>query len=561
MRNTQDKWTFIQNDIYPALSAADVAYWKSNLQKIIKVGLEFEFNLPNKKNGNCKGESNACPCARMNNSDCWTQCALIDECESVHLRARCANNSSKCKDDDCAACDRYKLVCNKLNCPTFISACFICTDFTVDCKGCEFRYDPKKSPEHIRETMKQNFRPNNTYGVINESGVHSITTDGSLLGKKGAEVITIGRRVDYWEFYKMAKRIIDISVKHGAYLNERCSIHMHLLASYYGKVVPNGDSSSLPNKINELEKDIPSIILANFHQLVRRYQNAMTWMTMALDDPNRLTRWEKFRVSVLPISAILNSMRSVKEEVSHHAGGNKYGWVNYNYTQFSKHTGDVSRLHIELRAADGMNSPSAVAALACMYQALMIKAVEISRYGVVEIESNEWMERAEMIKSCMLNNMKGYQDGDRFADTSKLHKYYEDLISESLDLVRQLKHNLIKIGPAYQVLEKLAERPIALRRVDGNTWEQIEDELAIIMTEEGKFENTLSEIMDLRIIDECKTMQEWVKEVTGVIKQHPDVETKDSDEEIMKKVQYFVDMKKDDGELVWSEPIGAPVLL
>jgi len=562
MRNTQDKWTFIQNDIYPALSAKDVAYWKSNLHKILKVGLEFEFNLPNKKNGNCKGESNSCPCARMNEHDCWAQCALVEECESVRLRARCANNSKKCKDDNCEECDQYKLMCHGINCPNFVSACFICSDFTVDCKGCEFRYDPKKSPEHIRESMKKNFRPNNTYGTINESGVHSITTDGSLLGKKGAEVITIGRRVDYWEFYKMAKKIIDTSVKHGAYLNERCSIHMHLLASYYGKVVPDGSGSSIPNKINELEKDMPSIILANFHQLVRRYQNAMTWMVMALDEPERLTRWEKFRVSVLPISAILNSMRQVKQEVSHHAGGNKYGWVNYNYTEFSKSSGDVTRLHVEMRAADGMNSPSAVAALACMNYALMIKAVEISRYGVVEIESNEWMERAEMIKSALLNNMKSYQDGDRFGDTRNLRKYYEDLIRESMDLVRQLKHNLIRIGPAYQVLEKIAEKPIALRRCDGATWEQIEDDLAIIMTEEGKFENTLSEIMDLRIIDECKDVHEWVHEVTGVIKEHPDVDTNHStDDEIMNKVRYFVEMKQNDGELVWSEPIGAPVLL
>jgi hypothetical protein len=502
----------------------------------------------------------------MNEADCWMQCALKDECETVKLRARCGNASAKCKDDNCEECDHYKLMCHGINCPSFVSQCFICTDFVVDCKGCEFKYDPKKSPEHIRESMKQNFRPNNSYGVINESGVHSITTDGSLLGKKGAEVITIGRRVDYWEFYKMAKRIIDTAVKHGAYLNERCSTHMHLLASYYGKVVPElagpGGGSSIPNKINELERDMPSIILANFHQLVRRYQNAMTWLVMALDEPERLTRWEKFRVSVLPISAILNNMRAVKQEVSHHAGGNKYGWVNYNYTEFSKNTGDVTRLHVEMRAADGMLSPSAVAAIACMYYSLMIKAVEISRYGVVEIESNEWMERAEMIKRTLLNNMKGYQDGDRFGDTRKLHKFYEDLIRESLDLVRQLKHNLIKIGPSYQVLEKLAEKPIALRRCEGATWEQIEDDLAIIMTEEGKFENTLSEIMDLRIIDECKDIQEWVHEVTGVIKDHPDVDTKgNTDEEIREKVSYFVEMKQNDGELVWSEPIGAPVLL
>ena len=84
---------------------------------------------------------------------------------------------------------------------------------------------------------------------------------------------------------------------------------------------------SIPNRITELERDMPEIILANLHQLTRRYQNAMTWMFMGLNEPERMTRWEKFRVSVLEISALDRPMNEIMENVSHVADGRKI-WLD-----------------------------------------------------------------------------------------------------------------------------------------------------------------------------------------------------------------------------------------
>ena len=394
----------------------------------------------------------------MPENDCWKKCVNTSSCyASDRSPSVCENRANTCEEGDCAACEHFKPICSGVYCPNFVSHCYVCSKFERDCSSCKYRYDPNKNPDSIRKKLNEELKPNNTYGLVNESGVHSITTDGSLLGKKGAEIITIGRRVDYWEFYKMSRNIINRAVSRGAYVNERCSIHMHLLASYYSKLVSasNPEKSGVPSKVSEMEKNMPEVILANFHQLVRRYQNAMTWMMMGLDDPAHMTRWEKFRVSVLPISAILLSMMEVKEEVSSQAGGNKYGWANYNNVEFAS-DGSITRFHVEMRAADGILCPSAVAALACMYYALMIKAVEISRFGVVEIGDQAWLEQAQKVKATLLNNMKGYQDGDRFGDTSSLYQHHDLLIGESLDLVRQLKSILIKIGPAYEILEKLA---------------------------------------------------------------------------------------------------------
>ena len=562
MKNNQRNWTFFHLPSRAPLSSQEVQYWKNNLKKILKVGMEFEFNLPNKENGTCKGDSDTCPCTNLSlENECWQKCINTEECfsnaKSIDL---CQNVTGTCEEEQCATCDHFKVKCSGIFCPNFISYCFICKDYKRDCDHCQYLYDPNKSPSNIRKQLNKELRPNNTYGLISDTGVHSITTDGSLLGEKGAEIITVGRRIDYWEFYKMAKNINERTVIRGGYLNERCSIHMHLLASYYGKLIPNSEKSSIPVKVSELEKDMPEVILANLHQLVRRYQNAMTWMMMGLDEPKRMTRWEKYRVSVLPISAILNPMIEVKDQVASNAGGNKYGWINYNQVAFGEN-GAVKRFHVEFRACDSLLSHSAIAAIACMYYALLIKAVEISRYGVVEIGNKEWLDRAQKVKECLLNNMKGYQDGDRFGDTKNLSPHYDLLTSESLELVRQLKHILIQIGPAYEVLEKLAEKPIALRRCEGQSWEEIEDDLKVLINEEGHLENLIREIIDLRHISECKNITEWVETVNDLIinKQDPNIDN--ADPNLSDVIAKFVDTKRNDGELMWSNPIGAPVFI
>lgn len=536
-RDNRDKWTFYVHPSKRIIEAAEARYWKQMLHKILKVGLEFEFNLPN-KNGTCKGDNNACPCRYMSSESCWTKCLRQEECKETQGKS---------------------FDCFGLFCTGFLSQCMSCSNFEVDCKSCSHRFDPKKNPEHIRERMVEVLRPTNSYGAINKYGIHSVVTDGSLLGKKGAEVITVGRRSDYWEFYLMSKEIIDLAIVNHAYVNERTSIHAHLLASYYGKVPNNKDGGGgpgVPNQINEMEKNMPEIILANFHQLCRRYQNALTWMSIGLDDPKHMTRWEKFRVSVLHISAILNSMQKVRDEVSSNAGGNKYGWVNYNNCTFNN-KGDLSRFHVEMRAMDCLLSPSAVAAFSCLWHAMMIKAVEISRYGVVEVGDKDWLVEAESIRKDLLNNMKSYQDGDRFGYTENLPKHYEALIGQSFDLISQVKHILMKMGPAYEVLEKLAERPCALRRCDGETWERIEADLSVGMTTEDIIIAKLAEIIDLRFVDQCKSESEWITEVSNMLREDKELNIDPDDDTVEDKVVTFVERKKSDGEMVWLDRVGS----
>jgi hypothetical protein len=214
-----------------------------------------------------------------------------------------------------------------------------------------------------------------------------------------------------------------------------------------------------------------------------------------------------------------------------------------------------------MRGADGILCPSAVAAIACMYYAIVIKAVEISKYGVVEVGDQEWLTRSMEIKSAMMNNMKGYNEEDRFSNTKHIFKYQDTLISESLDLVRQLKSILIKIGPAYEVLEKLAEAPIAIRRCNGQTIPNIEKDLEVVLNEEDKMAIAVGEVITLNQVSECSSMEEWISTVCSIIGKDPETQKSFDMAHIKKSVSEFIENKGNAGELVWSNRIGAPILI
>lgn len=552
------KWEFDDSgQLYKKLSTYDVDYWKRAFRQTIKVGSELEFNLPDKKTGICKGNSQVCVCKhyKKENYTCWTKCANTSMCFEQTMENCIASTSSSCTADKCKTCTKFVPKCDN-KCSNFIPKCITCNEFTIDCSSCNYLFDPTKNPDAIRESCKSELTPSGSYGSLSPSGVHSIVTDGSLLGNKGMEVITTGRRPDYWEFYTMYKNILDSAITRGAYINERCSIHMHILCAYYSKLNGTSSSGSSSQKISELERSVPSIIMANFHQLVRCYQNAITWMTTGLSDPNHLTRWEKFRISVLPVSAETQHMRDVQQQVSEIAGGNKYSFVNYRFLEFDKN-GDVSRLHTEIRVMDALQSPSAIAALSCLYYSLFIKATELSRYGVIKL-NDHWLNKAKEIKNALMNNTTSWEEGTangRVSDTSNLKKFIPELVSESLTMLSQLKPILNTFGNVFDVLEKLAEMPCSLRLYEGKTWDQIEEDIKISVSIEDSLNYHLTRFIDLNMITKKANIDSWVSDAAVELKNVADFAAQ-STTSIYESVELAIRMRLDAGKIVWSNKLG-----
>jgi len=534
MRDNRNKWKFITDKknvrIDKHLDAHEIRYWKDILYRILKVGIEFELNLPKGKDG-CAGGNLKCGCYYMTNRQCWSDCANTTYCRNVASLETCGNRSEDCKPENCQHCENYSFVCIGIGCNEFAPRCWNCQDFVKACKTCEKYQRKSLPPAEVRKKFKNAFKPSGSYGKVG-SGVVRITKDGSLVDDGGVEIITVGRRVNYWEFYTMSKKILDMAKKHGAYVNERCGAHMHVLASYY-------------ENTNELERPMPEIILANLHQLIRKYQNALTWITMALGDPNHMTRWEKFRVSILDISPVKSQMYRVSEKIINNSGGNKYGFVNYKNCRFSP-DGDVEIFHIEFREADATLCPSIYAALACLHFAFVIKAVEISRYGLLVLDD----PKAKEMKNVILNGAHKSYSEPRFSNTSELLDHAEYFREEAMDMLAQMKNILIKLGPAYDVLEKLAYKPVALRRIEGDKWDDIEKSLEVRLNKESQVEIKIDEAIDLRLVDDCTDVEEWIRNVTEIVNETSDVKITSDD------VKNYIEDGIREGNLIWSSKLG-----
>ena len=565
MRNSREQWQFFKSPLRPVLTAEEVMYHRRALTSNLKAGVEIELNMPNRISGKCQGTNSICACKHVFTDTCWMICANREACVAKRDPITCKhiNDCDTCPDfkKGHTDCKKYEFRCHDIVCNNFVSACFSCGLFEKDCAGCPDKFDEKKDPGYLRNQIIRELEPTKNYGRIGPTGVHSVVTDGSLLGSGGAEIITNGRRVNFWEFHKMFTKILSVATKHGAWTNERCSIHVHLLAAYYANVSKQLNNKSIPNNIEELEKSIPEIVLANLHQLIRRYQNALTWMTMGLSDLNHLRRWEKFSVSVLDFSAMTTKMDDVANKIAEFSvtetsGGNKYSFVNYLLSHFDD-DGDVSRFHIEMRQSDCILCPSALAAMPCLYYALIIKACEISRHGLLKVGDKTWLDRAKTIKQSILNNRNSWNESKepsgRMADTSTLYKHYDILIDESLEMIHQVKHILNTIGPSYDVLTAIAERPVALRRADGASWEEIEQTIAIPLNQATLFETSVDELISLRIVTECKDVNEWKIEITHELsREHDDM----GPDDLKYNLSNYVESSFNEGKFLWSETLG-----
>lgn len=562
MKNILDQWTFFPRR--GKLSDRDVSYWRQQLERTLKAGIELEYNLP-EKNGSCNRDNYLCSCVAVfepkqklpNTSKCFEQCGNWDK--SVDAKGLplypVDGNCEIAKEHGCAG----------IYCSAFKSPCPSCNKYDRGCNSCPELYDIKKDPNNVRKLIETELKPTRFVGEYGAHGVYNVMKDGSLMGDGGVEVVTVGRRPQFMALHAQLKKIMSTCSKYGAFTNERCSIHIHLLASYLHSDPHLNDhsrdsdrtSEMIRGSINEMEKPMPEIILANFHQLIRRYHCALIWMGVAGESMNHLTRWEKFRKPVLQFSALRHRMPHVVDEVRLASKNKpKYAMMNYDPTKFDD-SGNVSRLHLEARYMDGMMSPSVVSAHVVLLYAIMLKAVEMSRYGILESGSEDYMKKQQEMLKALCNNDGDWNSNSRHSDTSKLHPYIPTLVEQSMQLIRLVKGALIEQAPADRVLKELAKRPVALRIIDGHTWEQIERDLGPAEAVVGPMEQLLNQIVDTSAIMECENGEEWVSATIQSLADMRGVSEPESMLSIKKEVETFITDQITSGRLFWSKELGS----
>lgn len=547
MKNYTKQWKFISDRTRPPLTDEEVTYWSAALEKLLKVGVELEYNLP-ENNGNCRRDNYYCECVASfkpenpipSTTMCYEQCARWDN-------------------GNCEIAKEFG--CKGMFCAHFQKPCSTCSKFNRGCDTCANLYNPSKDPEKVRDNLVQLLKPTRFVGKVGDHGVYQVVKDGSLAGNGGVEVVTTGRRPEYHSMYKMVKNIISKSREKGAYVDQRCSIHVHILASYLTPGFNRGDFGKeyVTKELTELERPVPQIIAANFHQLMRRYQTSLIWMSSTLDDKRALTRWEKFRKSILRYSAAVKSLPKLAEEVMAIGHKPKYSLVNYEQMRFDEN-GDCTRLHYEIRHMDGNLSPSAITAQVLLVYALMLKAVRISKYGLLKSGDRDYMRLQSEIMDNLCNG-DGNWGSSRLSDTSNIDPYIPALVDQSKQLVRFTRSVLRSQGNAAEVLESLAEKPVSIRRAEGKSWDEIEQELSSLgKSGAGKdkgFYSYIQSILDTASVAECESGSEWMDIVAQQLAVR-DKKTEDKDEFLLRRnwVENFITTSLINNTVFWSDDLG-----
>lgn len=563
--------------------------------KSLKLALEFEFNLPGLP-GTCVGDSfhsqdglpgsDYCPCSNKDRFGCKDRCAVSQICSTIPTRAKCAKNfNGSCSFADYPVCpkpcDRFEFSCIGESCSDFQAPCnHGCVFYSRDCSSCSNFVNNPRNPAKIRSRAVEIFKPSNAIEDFGDTGVEKVDVDSSLLGDEGVEICTVGRRMNIPSMWSLNRDIIRYCSENGAYVSNRCSIHMHALISHFpqidikrkGYIKHDSEvahkSYAAVKEYTEMETPIPSIVLTNLVQIVRRFTPALVWITSTGQHKSTLTRWAKYRQPFVHMSPLVQGLDGFINECastfSFHKSKpqdkGKYGFINFNHVVFGESSKDIidssvlRRFHIENRIADGNMSPTAVTAFMALFYAMIIKAVRISRYGTLEAFSSKEEETKTLSLSAMIlnNNPEGWGDGDRNSDTSGLFKTGHDVLirEDCLILLDFLRNELYNTMGMDKVLYSLAEKPISLRLSEGKPWNHIENELFSMSYLCDNVNTDIEEIIDtLGLGIRSSSVDSWIE---CLLNEYPD-ELKISKEELEEGLKGLVKSNK----IRWSETSGS----
>ncbi len=139
--------------------------------------------------------------------------------------------------------------------------------------------------------------------------------------------------------------------------------------------------------------------------------------------------------------------------------------------------GDISDLHLEFRFADADLSPTAVAAKTFLFLALLLKAVDLSQYGVIHVGKIVPWRRKTFLLGILNNNNGALATSDTSALSDEMVAELTSGAQELLDLLSPVFERF-EDNAALDILTYLAQQPVSLLRCAGYDWAGIETLLA-----------------------------------------------------------------------------------
>jgi len=348
----------------------------------------------------------------------------------------------------------------------------------------------------------------------------------------GVEIQIIGRHPHWDSLVKQYRQIITPLLRQGIRMRPTCGLHFHLICI-------------------GLSESLPEIIAANLWNITRKYAPGLKFLTSGGDSSEGLCRrrqnnahYEFMQQSPIDLSLreIQGNLKKSLEVPEHQ------NFVNLEHMDFDEN-GEISCFHVEFRFPDGDLSPISITAKTFLFLVMLLKAIEISKFGLLHVgKIREWNRKKELMD--MISNNNG------MLATSNTSSITDEIIGEYREIAEQLLRFLKSIfivldNPSEIVLQELTKRPISLRRIEGDDWNKIDSDLhALIMPRRplDDLDYKIIKIIELGLVGGMKKPEEWLK-ITAI-------KSDASKETIWERIESY----KDRGP-IWDQGLGRVVFL
>ena len=320
--------------------------------------------------------------------------------------------------------------------------------------GLELEVAPPKGCQRpvFEAAISEQLMPSGTLNSLGKNGILDVCKEHC-----GVEVRIIGRQPHFRALYKQLNTIMQVLLQQGARPRSTCGLHFHLLTP-------------------GLAEPVPEIILANLWNLVRKYAPELRFLTSGGDSLNALCRRRnytshlemvRYSPAVLHMREIQKCLRESKLVPEHN------NFFNLKHILFSE-SGLISDFHLEFRFPDADLSPISVSAKTFLFLALLLKAVDLSQYGVIHVGKIRPWRRKVWLLDILSNNEGKLATSNTAALTPELLQELSEGCFELLNLLAPV-FNRFPYNPSLDILHSLSEKPISLLRCDKLDWPDIED--------------------------------------------------------------------------------------
>jgi hypothetical protein len=309
----------------------------------------------------------------------------------------------------------------------------------------------------------------------------------------GIEIQVIGRHPHWETLLAQYRQIVRPLVEIGVRIRPTCGLHFHLIGI-------------------GLSESIPEIVLANFWNMARRFAPALKFLTSGGNSWQGLCRRRQHNAhqEFLRLSPVSMHMREIQQRLNKSNDVPEHqNFFNLEHLRFDE-KGGVETFHIEFRFPDGDLSPVSVAAKTFLFWVMLLKSVEISKFGLLHVGKTQNWKRKKELMDLISNNDGLLATSDTSGALGCLDEYREN----ARDLLQFLKSTFIMLdNPSEIVLQALAQEPISLRRIKLEDWRKIDECLERLITPEQMLDRTdyrIIKIIELGLVSGMPNQGEWI---------------------------------------------------